>query len=226
MKKMLIIEDDPAILFGLKTAFENEDYQVATAEDGGKGHKLASSGDYDIIILDLMLPIKNGFDICRELREGGLKTPLLMLTSKKDEIDKVVGFEIGADDYVTKPYSLRELIARVKALLRRSTPENKTPENYEFDGITVEFKKLDAFRNGCAIGLSVREFEILKFFVEREGQVVSRNDLLDNIWGYDNYPTTRTVDNYILSLRKKIENDTSNPKHIITVHTVGYKFIA
>jgi two-component system alkaline phosphatase synthesis response regulator PhoP len=148
-----------------------------------------------------------------------------MLTSKKEEIDKVIGFEIGADDYVTKPFSLRELIARVKALLRRSAPSAQESEKYEFDDIIVEYKKLDAFRNGESVGLTAKEFQILKYFIERAGEVVSRDMMLDDIWGYDNFPTTRAVDNYILSLRKKIETDYSAPKHIITVHTVGYKFL-
>ncbi len=225
MKQILIIEDDPAILLGLESALE--EYELISSSEGADGLIKALDNNIDLIILDIMLPIMNGFDICKELRKKGLHTPIIMLTSKKEEADKLFGFETGADDYVTKPFSINELKMRIKALLRRSEMQNSSNDSasYKFSNITVEYKKLDAFRNGIALGLSAKEFQILKYFVEHESEVISRDKLLDDIWGYDNYPTTRTVDNYILSLRKKIEIDSSNPRHILTVHTVGYKFV-
>ncbi len=225
MKKILIIEDDPAILIGLESALE--EYELISSTEGADGLIKALDNSIDLIILDIMLPIMNGFDICKELRKKGLHTPIIMLTSKKEEADKVFGFETGADDYVTKPFSINELKMRIKALLRRAEMQTTSndSDSYKFSNIIVEYKKLDAFRSGIALGLSAKEFQILKYFVEHESEVISRDKLLDDIWGYDNYPTTRTVDNYILSLRKKIEIDSSNPRHILTVHTVGYKFV-
>lgn len=225
MKKLLIIEDDPAILIGLESALE--EYELISSTEGADGLIKALDNSIDLIILDIMLPIMNGFDICKELRKKGLHTPIIMLTSKKEEADKVFGFETGADDYVTKPFSINELKMRIKALLRRAEMQNTSndSDSYKFSNIIVEYKKLDAYRSGIALGLSAKEFQILKYFVEHESEVISRDKLLDDIWGYDNYPTTRTVDNYILSLRKKIEIDSSNPRHILTVHTVGYKFV-
>lgn len=225
MTKILIIEDDPAILLGLLASLEEENYEILSEEDGQKGFDSAKKSNPDLLLLDLMLPNKNGLDICRELRREGYEFPILMLTSKKDEIDKVLGFETGADDYVTKPFGIMELKMRIKALLKRTGTPKQEPATYEFGDITVEYKKLEAFIDGEPIGLSAKEFQILKYFIEKEGEVVSRDTLLNDIWGYDSYPTTRTVDNYMLSIRKKIEDDPSNPKHILTIHTVGYKFV-
>jgi DNA-binding response OmpR family regulator len=225
MKRILVIEDDPAIQKGLKESLEQEHYEVLTAADGLKGFQMAQRENIDLIILDIMLPGKNGQDICSDLRKLGVSIPILMLTSKKHETDKVLGLELGADDYVTKPFSLRELHARIKALLRRKAEINKDLEEIVFGKLVVNFKKQEAFKKGKRLGLSVKEFEILKYFAQREGMVITRTMLLDDVWGYDVYPTTRTVDNYILSLRKKIEDDPSDPKHILTVHTSGYKFL-
>lgn len=227
MKKILIVEDDPAILMGLKATLEEENYEIYSAEDGQIGYDMVMSQEYDLITLDIMLPNKNGLDILRDIRKNGKNTPVLMLTSKKEEIDKVLGFEIGADDYVTKPFSLIELKMRIKAILRRSgaPPKELQSDSYTFRNITLEYKKCDAFRDGQPLGLSAKEFNILKYFAEKEGEVISRNQMLDDIWGYDNFPSTRTVDNYILSIRKKIEKDPANPGHLITIHTIGYKFL-
>jgi DNA-binding response OmpR family regulator len=225
MKRILVIEDDPAIQKGLKESLGQEHYDVLTAADGLKGFQMAQRENIDLIILDIMLPGKNGQDICNDLRKLGVNIPILMLTSKKHETDKVLGLELGADDYVTKPFSLRELHARIKALLRRKAEINKDLEEIVFGKIVVNFKNQEAFKKGKRLGLSAKEFEILKYFAQREGMVITRTMLLDDVWGYDVYPTTRTVDNYILSLRKKIEDDPSDPKHILTVHTSGYKFI-
>lgn len=225
MKKILVVEDDPAILKGLEATLRGEHYEVITAMDGEKCHRIVREEKLDLIILDIMLPKKHGFDVCRDLRKEGFNAPVLILTSKKEEMDKVLGLELGADDYVTKPFSIRELVARVKALLRRSGDIKKDVEEYNLGSVHIDFKKQEAFKNKSPIKLSSKEFDVLKYFIQHEGEVISREMLLDDVWGYDNYPTTRTVDNYILSLRKKFEDTPNEPKHIITVHTSGYKFI-
>jgi DNA-binding response OmpR family regulator len=225
MTTILIIEDDPAILRGLQEGLAEERMTIFTAVDGEKGFRTAMREQIDLIILDIMLPSKNGIDVCRDLRNKGNHTPILMLTSKKHEADKVLGLEIGADDYMTKPFGIRELIARIHALLRRKQHAEGTTQTAQFGEISVDFVKQELFKGKKSVKLSVKEFQLLKYFIEHQGDVVSRNQLLDELWGYDVTPTTRTVDNYILSLRKKIEKDPSNPKHLITIHTAGYKFL-
>lgn len=225
MKRMLVVEDDKAILRGLIDNFRAEHFDVETSSDGEEGCGFALRRKFDIIILDVMLPSLNGFEICRELRTKGVKTPILMLTGKGEEIDKVMGLELGADDYVTKPFGVKELTARVKALLRRQTELHSSLDEATFGDVYVDFKKQEAMKGKKKISLTSKEFQLLKFFVEREGEVISRDLLLDNVWGYEALPTTRTVDNYVLSLRKKIENKPSQPLHLLTVHTAGYKFV-
>lgn len=225
MKKILIIEDDPAVAEGLKAAIMQEHYEVILESTGERGFKKAKEEMIDLIILDLILPDRDGIDICRSLRKDGVNIPVLMLTGKKEEIDKVVGLEIGADDYMTKPFSIKELIARIHALLRRSSSIIKEIEEYSFGDIYLNFKKHEAYKNGSVIQLSAMEFKLLKYFAQHEGEAISRDQLLDDVWGYDQFPTTRTVDNYILLLRKKIEDDPTNPKYIITLHKAGYKFV-
>ena len=225
MKTILIIEDDPAIQQGLHEALTEEHFSVVSSTDGEKGYQMAKRETVALIILDLMLPNKNGKEICVELRAAGVQTPILMLTSKKQETDKVLGLEIGADDYMTKPFSLRELIARVKALLRRQSEIQSTINETHFGDVHVDFGKQEGAKGKKKLKLSAKEYQLLKYFVEREGKVISRDKLLDDVWGYDVTPTTRTVDNYILSLRKKIETVPSKPKHLLTVHTAGYKFV-
>jgi len=225
MKKILIIEDDPATVAGLSDTLTDEHFEVSTVMSGNMGYEKAKEGGYDLIILDLMLPDKSGVDICKDLRNEGINTPILMLTGKKEEIDKIIGLEMGADDYVTKPFSIRELVARVKALLRRPTDIHPDLEEYSFSDVEINFKKQEAKKGNKPIELSVMEFKVIKYFVQREGEVIDRNKLLDEVWGYQNYPSTRTVDNFILNLRKKIEHDHSDPKHILTVHGAGYKFV-
>lgn len=225
MKKILVIEDDPAIRVGLTESLSKEGYTLTEADSGDKGFYLAQSGSYDLIILDLILPMKDGIEICKDLRSEGVKTPIIMVTSRKEEIDKILGLEIGADDYVTKPFSIRELLARVKALIRRSTYEPGEIEDIEFADLKINFKKQEMFKGNIAVKLSATEYRILHYFIDHEGEVISRDKFLDEVWGYDSYPTTRTVDNYILSLRKKIEDDPSDPKHLLTSHKVGYKFV-
>lgn len=224
MKKILIIEDDPAIRTGLKETFITEGYNVSDADTGTKGFELAGKHDFDLILLDLILPGKDGIEICKDLRSDGVKTPIIMVTSRKEEIDKILGLEIGADDYVTKPFSIRELLVRVKALIRRSTYEPGNIEEVAFADLKINFKKQEMLKGIIPVRLSATEYRILHYFMNHEGEVISRDKFLDEVWGYDSYPTTRTVDNYILSLRKKIEDDPANPKHLLTVHKVGYKF--
>ena len=225
MKKILIIEDDPAIRTGLKETFTTEGYNVSDAETGTKGFELAGKQNFDLIVLDLILPGKDGIEICKDLRSDGVKTPIIMVTSRKEEIDKILGLEIGADDYVTKPFSIRELLARVKALIRRSTYEPGEIEEVAFANLKIDFKKQEMLKGENPVRLSATEYRILHYFIDHEGEVISRDKFLDEVWGYDSYPTTRTVDNYILSLRKKIEDDPAKPKHLLTIHKVGYKFV-
>jgi DNA-binding response OmpR family regulator len=226
MKRILIIEDDPAISKGLQESLEDEHYQVLTADDGKEGYEMAGEENPDLILLDLMLPSMNGQDICRKLREDGVTVPILMLTSKREETDKVLGLELGADDYITKPCSLRELHARIKANLRRGEIIRKEVSTFNFADFEIDFKKQKAQKNGKPIQFSTKEYEILHFFIQHNDEIVSRDMLLDEVWGYDVYPTTRTVDNYILNLRKKIEKDPTKPEHILTIHKSGYRFIS
>jgi len=226
MPKILIIEDEIEMANSLKDNFKFEGYKVAIANDGEQGLKSVYSFSPDLIILDIMLPSKSGYDVCRELRADGIKTPIIVLSARGQEIDKVLGLELGADDYLTKPFSVRELLARVNAVLRRY--RNNTKDNltkYELGKLTVNFQKLTAADANGKVDMTYKEYEVLQYFVENEGRTISRSELLDQVWGYDNFPTTRTVDNHIAKLRKKIESDPENAKHIITVYGVGYKFI-
>jgi len=225
MKRILIIEDDPAILAGLQLSLGEENYEVSGIDDGLAGYEAARKENIDLIILDLMLPGKSGNEICSDLRKAGVETPILMLTARKLETDKVLGLELGADDYVTKPFGIPELKARIKALLRRRSPMRKDLEDDVFGEVRVDFRRQEAFRAEKALRLSAREFAILKYFLQREGEVVSRQMLLSDVWGYEVQPTTRTVDNFILTLRKKIEKNPSKPEHLLTLHAAGYKFL-
>jgi two-component system alkaline phosphatase synthesis response regulator PhoP len=225
MPKILIIEDDKSILTGLKDNLEIEHYDVLTETDGEAGFQKALKEKPELLLLDVMLPSKNGFDICRDLRINNINVPIIMLTAKGEEADKVLGLELGADDYVTKPFSIRELLARVKAILRRRKDIERDFDKFSFSDINLNFKRMEASKGNKRLDLSLKEFEILKYFISHEGEVVTRDTLLDKVWGYDVFPTTRTVDNYILMLRKKIENDHSHPKHLLTFHSAGYKFV-
>ncbi|HEU0186010.1 MAG TPA: response regulator transcription factor [Blastocatellia bacterium] len=223
--KVLIVEDDQAMAVALRDGFEYEGYLVQVARDGAAGLQLASEKDVDLIILDVMLPKVSGFDICKQLRSAGNATPIIMLTARGQEIDKVVGLKLGADDYVTKPFSFMELMARVEALLRRAHRHSEMPEEFHFGSITVNFKRLEVIKDGAPVEVSPREFNILKYFIEHRGEVITRDQLLDSVWGYSSFPLTRTVDMHIAKLRQKIEDAPSDPRHIITVHRVGYKFV-
>jgi DNA-binding response OmpR family regulator len=225
MKQILIVEDDKAILRGLMDNLKKENFGVESAVDGEKGFELAKNVKHDLIILDVMLPKMDGFELLKRLRAEKVQTPVLMLTSKKEEMDKVLGLELGADDYLTKPFGIRELVARVKALLRRQMNLPTSLDECTFGDIHIDFKRQEAQKGKKSLTLSVKEYELMKYFAEREGEVITRDQLLDDVWGYEVAPTTRTVDNYVLSLRKKIETNPSKPKHLITIHTAGYKFI-
>lgn len=223
-RKILVVEDEPAIMSGIKDTLEMEDYEVLTAIDGQEGLKLALAEDPDLVLLDVMMPKLSGFDVLRKLRENRIRGAIIMLTAKKEEEDKVRGLTLGADDYVTKPFSVVELLARVQAVLRRTEPPADPLTEVAFHDVSVDFDKLEGTKGDRPLQLSPRHFKILRLFVENPGRVISRNELLDKVWGYDNFPTTRTVDNHIVQLRKQIEDVPSEPKLITSVRGVGYKF--
>jgi len=226
MKRILIIEDDISILSGLQDVLTFKSYEVITATDGEKGYVASVEENPDLIILDIMLPKMDGFTLCRKLRDEGNLIPVLMLTARGEELDKVQGLDIGADDYVTKPFSLPELLARVRALLRRSPDEaneRTMPDSLKIGTVEIDFKKYKAIKGKATLNLSPKEFGILRYLASRADEVVTRNELLDEVWGYDLYPTTRTVDNHIAQVRSKIEQDVANPQYLITVHGIGYK---
>ena len=225
MPRILIIEDEPDLALGLRNNLEYEGCEVITAHDGEEGARLACQERPDLILLDIMLPRLSGLDVCRQLRGKGMNTPIIMLTARGQEIDKVIGLEIGADDYVTKPFSIRELLARVHVQLRRLSRQGTESGTHRFAEIELDFARHLAFKKGKPLELSAREFEILKYFLARRGETITRDQLLDEVWGYDNFPLTRTVDNHIARLRQKIEENPAEPQFIITVHRIGYKFI-
>lgn len=228
MSKVLIVEDEAAMRMGLKDNLEFESYEVEVAIDGAEGLQKVTNNQYDLVILDVMMPKMSGFDVCKAMRKNGDMTPVIFLTAKSEEIDKVLGLELGADDYMTKPFSLRELIARVKAILRRQmaseAPGQLTGEQ-QIGRLTLDFAQYKAHNSDGNVKMSYKEFEILQYLLENKNEVVSRYDLLNKVWGYDAQPTTRTVDNFILRLRQRIEENHNDPQHILTVHGVGYKLL-
>lgn len=225
LQKILIIEDEQDMVLGLRKNLEWEGFEVIAAGDGEAGLTCALNNSHDLILLDIMLPKLSGLDVCRRLRSRGVNTPVIMLTARGQEIDKVLGLEIGADDYVTKPFSIRELLARVRAILRRASRQEAESDIYRFGDVELNFGRHQAQKRGRALELSAREFEMLKYFVQHRGETVTRDQLLDEVWGYDSFPLTRTVDNHIARLRQKIEENPADPRYIITVHRVGYKFL-
>jgi len=225
MSRILVIEDDPAILRGLADNLKFESYEVLTAADGEAGYRLIKEQTPDLIILDLMMPKMSGYEVCRKVRDEGLTTPILMLTARGQEGDRVLGLDLGADDYVTKPFSVRELLARIRALLRRTQPPKALPDELRFSDVVVDFRRYEARKGGTNLEMTRKEFGVLRLLAARPGEVVTRDELLNEVWGYDNYPTTRTVDNHIASLRAKLEDNPSEPRHLLTVHGVGYKLI-
>ena len=220
-----VIDDDESVRTSIVQNLEIEGFKVATAADGEAGLELIERDQPKLIILDVMMPKKDGLQTCKEIRNRGISTPLILLTARSAEVDKVLGLDLGADDYLAKPFGMMELIARVKALLRRHNVTAEL-EQVSFANVTVDFKAYKASRDENQLELSAREYRLLKYLVSKEGKVVTRDELLDEVWGYNSYPSTRTVDNHIARLRQKIEDNVETPKHIVTVHGVGYKFVA
>lgn len=223
--RILIVEDEPAMVQGLRDNFEYEGYEVISAGDGLAGLERALADSPDLVVLDVMMPRMSGLDVCKQLKSKRPGIPIIMLTARGQEIDKVVGLELGADDYVTKPFSIRELMARVKAVLRRISTQSAPSEIYRFSDVEVNVRSNQVLRNGAPIDLSAKEFALLAYFVAHPAETLSRDRLLDAVWGYDNYPNTRTVDTHIVHLRQKLEPNPEEPRFILTVHGTGYKFV-
>jgi len=223
--RILIVEDEPDMVVGLRDNLEFEGYDVIVARDGAEGIEQAVAERPDLILLDIMLPKVSGLDVCEQLRRQGMTVPIIMLTARGQEVDKVVGLEIGADDYVTKPFSIRELVARIRAQLRRMTGDTTVPDQCRFGDVEVDFRRHQASRAGVPLALTPREFDLLKYFVAHRGTTVTRDELLDRVWGLTCYPLTRTVDNHIAKLRQKIEKQPAAPEFLLTIHKVGYKFV-
>jgi DNA-binding response OmpR family regulator len=224
MEKILVVEDERPILMGIKDNLEMEGYTVFTARDGKRGLTLAQQKAPDLIILDIMLPKMNGFEVCKRLRKEKNPARIIILSAKREETDKVRGLDLGADDYITKPFGVQEFLARVKAVLRREVEPESELKSDKFGNVRVDFERMEIVKGRKKIELTTREFHILKVFIERRGKVVTRKDLLEAVWGYDVAPTTRTVDNHIVKLRKALEDDPADPRYIISVRSVGYKF--
>jgi len=225
MSRILVVEDDAAILRGLADNLACESHDVLTAMDGERACSIVREQKPDLVILDLMLPRMSGYDVCRTLRGEGVTTPILMLTARGDESDRVLGLDLGADDYLTKPFSIRELLARVRALLRRTQTAAPSIDVLHFEDTSIDFKRYEAKKGGAPIDMTKKEFGVLRYLAARAGEVVTREELLDQVWGYQAMPTTRTVDNHIASLRAKLEIDPAQPRHLQTVHGVGYKWV-
>ncbi len=225
MTKILIIEDEPNMVSGLRDNFEFEGYEVAAAYDGVEGLERALKEQPDLVLLDVMMPRMSGLDVCKQLKIKRPGIPIIMLTARGQEVDKVVGLELGADDYVTKPFSIRELIARTKAVLRRVSKSSGNGEAFGFSDVSVDLKSCRVTRRGKAVEISAKEFELLKYFLCHSGETLSRERLLSEVWGYEHFPTTRTVDAHIVRLRQKLEPSPEQPHFFLTVHGVGYKFV-
>jgi two-component system alkaline phosphatase synthesis response regulator PhoP len=223
--KILVVEDEPNMVAGLRDNFEFEGYQVITARDGVEGLQRALDESPDLVVLDVMMPRMSGLEVCKQLRARRGSIPIIMLTARGQEVDKVVGLELGADDYVTKPFSIRELLARVKAVLRRTSVVPKDQDRRSFGEVEVDLRKCRVLKSGQVIDISSKEFELLKYFIVHSGETLSRDRLLEDVWGYDNYPTTRTVDTHLVRLRQKLEPNPDQPQYFLTVHGTGYRFV-
>jgi two-component system alkaline phosphatase synthesis response regulator PhoP len=226
-KRILLVEDEPGLVLTLTDRLVKEGFTVESARDGESGFERAAGESFDLIILDVMLPRKNGFDVCRDLRQRGVKTPVIMLTARGQIVDKVVGLKLGADDYLTKPFEMIELLARIEALLRRapSTDVVVNSELYQFGQVRVDFRRAEAYFDDRRVELSAREFHLLRYFIEHRGSTISRDELLNEVWGYNAMPSTRTVDVHIAWLRQKLEPNPRHPQYILTIHGLGYKFV-
>jgi DNA-binding response OmpR family regulator len=223
--KILVVEDEPNMVVGLRDNFEFEGYEVITALDGVEGLQMALEESPDLVVLDVMMPRMSGLEVCKQLRAQRASIPIIMLTARGQEVDKVVGLELGADDYVTKPFSIRELLARVKAVLRRTSVLPKDLDQHTFGDVEVDLRRCRVLRSGKALDVSSKEFELLKYFICHPGETLSRHQLLEDVWGYEHYPTTRTVDTHLVRLRQKLEPNPEQPQYFLTVHGTGYRFV-
>ena len=224
-RRLLLVEDEPSLVLTVSDRLLSEGYQVETAGDGDAALARALAEPFDLIILDVMLPGRDGFEVCRELRQRGLQIPIVMLTARGQVVDRVVGLKLGADDYVTKPFEMIELLARIEALFRRArSPFSAPAGTYACGPVRVDFRRGEVFRDGEPVALSALEFKLLAFFIQNRGALLTRDELLDKVWGYDAMPTTRTVDVHVASLRQRLERNPSRPEYILTVHGRGYRF--
>jgi two-component system alkaline phosphatase synthesis response regulator PhoP len=224
-QRILLVEDERGLVRTLSDCLTGEGYVVETALDGETGLRRANEENFDLLILDVMLPRKNGFDILRDLRQHGITTPAIMLTARGQVIDKILGLKLGADDYLTKPFDMGELLARIEAILRRTTTEPPASETYVFDEVRIDFRRAEVTRAGQPVEMAAREYNLLRYFIENRDQVLSRDKLLDEVWGYDAMPVTRTVDVHVGLLRQKLEPNPRQPRYFLTVHGLGYKFV-
>ena len=224
MKRLLLVEDEPGLVLTLRDRLTREGYAIETCNDGESGLERAAREPFDLVLLDIMLPRLNGFDVLRELRKRGVEIPVIMLTARGQVVDKVVGLKLGADDYVTKPFEMVELLARIEAKLRRTPTVVHPSEGYHFDDVRVDFRRAEVTKAGAPLDLSAREFQLLKYFIEHRGATLTREELLNEVWGYNAMPSTRTVDVHVAWLRQKIEPNSRHPQYILTVHGMGYKF--
>ena len=229
MPRVLIVEDEVAMATALTDGFEYEGYKVTHAADGEAALSYLRGEPFDIVILDIMLPKLSGLDVCKTFRAEGGKVPIVMVTARSQEVDKVLGLKLGADDYVTKPFSFLELMARVEAVLRRSSPQAGETQSgqtfFEFGDVKADFKRAEVRKNGTLLDLSCRELRLLEFFLRHRGEALAREKILDVVWDYDTTPLTRTVDMHVAKLRRKLEDNPADPRHIVTVHRIGYKFV-
>lgn len=225
-KRILLVEDEPGLIMTLTDRLSNEGFAVEVARDGDEGLERGLTEPFELMILDIMLPRRNGLDICRDLRQRGIVTPIIMLTARGQVVDKVVGLKLGADDYVTKPFEIMELLARIEALLRRAPSSSATaPDSYQFGSVKIDFCAAEVTRNGEPLDLSAREFQLLRYLIEHRGSTLSRQQLLNEVWGYHTMPSTRTVDVHVAWLRQKLEENPRRPQLILTIHGLGYKFV-
>jgi len=224
VKRLLLVEDEPGLVLTLRDRLTREGYTVDTSADGESGLERAAGEAFDLVLLDVMLPRINGLDVLRELRKRGIETPVIMLTAKGQVADKVVGLKLGADDYVTKPFEMMELLARIEAKLRRAPIAPHPVDGYQFGDVRIDFRRAEVTRAGELLELSAREFQLLKYFIEHRGATLTREELLNEVWGYNSMPSTRTVDVHVAWLRQKIEPNSRHPQYVLTVHGMGYKF--
>lgn len=224
-RRVLLIEDEPGLVLTLTDRLKSEGYEVGTAADGPSGLERATREPWDVILLDVMLPGANGFDVCRDLRQRSITTPIIMLTARGQIVDKVLGLKLGADDYLTKPFDMLELMARIEVQLRRASSTQNGVTPYHFGNISVDFRKAQVLKDGVELDLSAREFLLLKYFIEHREATLTRDELLNEVWGYHSMPSTRTVDVHVAWLRQKIEPNPRNPQYVLTLHGLGYKFV-